>query len=665
MASNSLGDRWVGHPLLAAFTGQRPLSAYVRFSLWDEQASKFQNLPQGIDVSLVDNSPLFSTTTVDTVQTDANGVAHFSIANLSPQFPDLFFLVDTSALPSGFAHHAAFPAEWSTKGWRSSDGKTPGYHEKFAGTTFGSSTDPIEFEIGVVLFITIQVENTTDPGSFIFLLPETPVSLHAGGIFQSTVDLSTKSDDHGIAHFFSFDIEPGSNIDITIYATNNAGSNKFPFLQGVYVDDWPGIPSTTWSYFISSTLANLTNLDKTSTGSATAGWVVKLTAQVSAHTCAAFTFLQNLTELNCLLHYSVPGWQDYLGGRINMRALLAGGLSLPSTSLPEAGSINLPKDFDDWREGQFHEFAHQILWILGNLSLADIAYSYCLGSGVMSHSWHARYNTHHALLEGWAEAFAYIFNLEYFTVTKQSGKFFLKFKRNYVYKGTLISLPTSSYVTDSNEIEFASGVLDQERNWGESVEGMFAAGLLYVFRKHVMKNFSSGSPAIPPAPGGDIRTHPSLAWLTSTAPSGIQTRERFRRTFVAPALAMANRPSPTTTAFIDAMRVANMPPDGSVSDWNEIRDILQDFYLAKPEIVIISPAQIGASGGTTVQIQGYHFATGASTEIFFGVNKATITSLSNGIITCIAPAGSAGTTVDLKLTSDDGSDLKPNAITYS
>lgn len=72
-----------------------------------------------------------------------------------------------------------------------------------------------------------------------------------------------------------------------------------------------------------------------------------------------------------------------------------------------------------------------------------------------------------------------------------------------------------------------------------------------------------------------------------------------------------------------------------------------------PVITELSPTHGTASGGNTVTIKGTEF-TGA-TSVKFGVNAATgVVVVSAGEITAKAPAGTAGSTVDVSVTTSEG-----------
>jgi alpha-tubulin suppressor-like RCC1 family protein len=77
------------------------------------------------------------------------------------------------------------------------------------------------------------------------------------------------------------------------------------------------------------------------------------------------------------------------------------------------------------------------------------------------------------------------------------------------------------------------------------------------------------------------------------------------------------------------------------------------FYYERPTVKKVSPKKGPASGGTSVTITGVNF-TGA-TAVKFGANNATgVTVNSDSSITCVSPAGSAKTAVDVTVTTSNG-----------
>lgn len=655
MSSNSPGTRWIGHPLLGAFAANRQLTVYVRFKMWDTVDKKFEYLPPGIDVSLVDGSPLFSNQTLATVQTDAAGIANFNIVNLTPQFPDMCFVVNTAQITLPFAHHPALPPEWSTKGWRSSNGLEFGYKEQFSGTTFGTSASPIEFEIGVFFFLNIRVESTSEPGAggYMNLLPHTVVTLNAD-TFLSSITLTEKVDDLGIARFYSFFIEPESDITLELEARNDSTGSGFPFLQNVFVDDWLGVTSSALTFSVGTAQTRLAANDRTAIGKDNGNLLdahaIKLTEMNNGELCAAFTSLKNLAELNCLLHYAVgsPDWNDYSGQHINIGFVASVGMSWPTNV------INLPPSYYKRRDDQIHEFSHQLLWKWGNYLSLGIFSEYCpiLGDATGDHFWDRLVNPEHALLEGWATIFELLASKNKVEVSKDAlgGKLTV-----YPY----YSLPHFSLpIKDINKVVIPSSELTT--NWGESVEGVFAAAMFNLFCQYVLLppwTRPASGPIIPATATGDITQLAHFGWLKASGQDALGVRKRFKDIFVEPAKALSNLNNPTTSDFIDAIRGLNP------ADWDTIRPILQNHFLAFPQIEDVEPAVISSAGGL-IDIIGRHFIPDPSTKLYVDAELVPSTIQSSRKITCLAPARAAGSIVSVMLQSPDGDDILVDGLKY-
>jgi len=110
-------------------------------------------------------------------------------------------------------------------------------------------------------------------------------------------------------------------------------------------------------------------------------------------------------------------------------------------------------------------------------------------------------------------------------------------------------------------------------------------------------------------------------------------------------------------------------PAGAASDaqflTNPASNLTQRLYNGvDPTIAVISPAIGTDLGGTTVTITGTGYLAG-STSVMFGGASASVGTVTATTITCIAPAGAAGTTVDLQVAVAGRSVTAVAAYTYS
>jgi hypothetical protein len=684
MPSSPVGARWLGHPLVNVFLGQRTLSAHVKFVMWDLLAipvPAFTPLPANISVDLVHDGS--SATIIDKQKTDTDGTAAFAIPVLSPEFPNMFFVVHTQDLPIGHGGHAAIPATWSTKGWKSSDGKTLGYNPGFKGTSFGTAAKPIEFDIGLLILMQIKVESTSEPGTTLVMLPNTPVTLHVDSPTMPPTSINKTVDAKGDVQLHSFDIAAGSSVAITLSGKNDTTDGNFPFLKNVETYEY-GIPIVT-SYTLSPSLTGLVALDSTTIGRGSSGpHTITIYSTTDSRICGAMTVLKNLTELNSLIHYAAPlDCDDYQGKFVNLGSPLFGGLSFPD------GSISLPTSFERDREGQIHEFTHQLLWRWGNFSSVSVALDYCFGKGVMNHEWTDLTNTHHALLEGYPEAFAYIFEAEDIKLKRVADQYEVSYlydgnKDGYkipVRKAVVAKLSTSILTLLGifpSETPIAANVLDADLNWGENVEGLFGAALCHLFREYVIPAGTPGwnSRILPTILSGEITGLPQLYWLTASDAGSNAARQRFQNIFVNPAKALSGWDNPTTTLFVDAMRAWNLP------DWPIILAILKTYFIGSPQLKAVylagDPAPLGAEGlfgfqhqptdipaaGGPIEIIGRHLPFDFDTEILIGGTLIPFTIVNPSKITCVAPARPPGTLRTIRLFSPEGNDTLPDALRY-
>ena len=89
------------------------------------------------------------------------------------------------------------------------------------------------------------------------------------------------------------------------------------------------------------------------------------------------------------------------------------------------------------------------------------------------------------------------------------------------------------------------------------------------------------------------------------------------------------------------------------------------YFFSVPAVSSVSPTAGPAAGGTTVTISGSNF-TGATAVTFGSTPAASFTVNSNGSITAVSPAGTAGTRVDITVTGPGGTSttLSADQFTY-
>ena len=94
-----------------------------------------------------------------------------------------------------------------------------------------------------------------------------------------------------------------------------------------------------------------------------------------------------------------------------------------------------------------------------------------------------------------------------------------------------------------------------------------------------------------------------------------------------------------------------------------LRSHLVNVYPA-PFVNSVGPASGPRGGGTTVTITGQHFS--GATSVKFGGNAATTyTVLSDTSIRAVAPAGTSGQTVDIRVSTQGGTSPVVNGDRYT
>lgn len=90
-------------------------------------------------------------------------------------------------------------------------------------------------------------------------------------------------------------------------------------------------------------------------------------------------------------------------------------------------------------------------------------------------------------------------------------------------------------------------------------------------------------------------------------------------------------------------------------------------YHARPTLTAVTPPNGPAAGGTTVTLSGSGFqlnSPGTNTVTIGGVSAASVSVLGDTELTCITPAGTAGTTLDVVVTNANGTATLFGAFSY-
>jgi hypothetical protein len=666
MTSNALGTRWAGHPLLT-LPVPRHLDAWVKFTMWNKDSRAFEKLPAGQDVTMMDGS-----TPLHQQPLDANGTATFHIPVLTPDAPDLSFTIDLAGIPPSDFGHAALPPNWSTKGWRSAGGTSAGHYPDFAGNLIGASANPVEFQVGVAIFMLFEFDSTSEPGQKLRLLPNAPVKMRAKKTGATAVEIDAAVDSDGVVEFFSFDILPGASIAFSIPMRIHAVSGHFPYIGPIFVSHFTSAIPHTIEFDVPASVSTLAGNDLTTIGlpgGPAQAKSLQTFADGNQDICAAVTVMKNITELNGLIHHTAGAdWTDFANCHVNLGFFKDSGISWP------VGSINLSTTFTKIRHDQLHEAAHQLLWKWANYTTASIAGEYCLGliqslftpaissNARMNHALWWVINPENALLEGWATIFEFItgYSAVSLNVVPTEARLVLEWTRNSVVESGYYKIAKPISHWPGSTAQAIISPLELQADWGESCEGMFAGAMFNLFKKYVLQTPNLALPSlIPPTVDGDITQHPHLAWLTGTTSADQDARDRFVNVFVEPAKAIAGISNRTVVDFIDKLKIIN------ANDWDaHFVPIMKHFHMGGPRMTSVSPKIVASAGNTTVTIQGTRIISGPATKVFFGGIPATGLSIGTNGLTCVAPSATAGAIVDLKLVTADGEHVDPLAITY-
>ena len=92
-------------------------------------------------------------------------------------------------------------------------------------------------------------------------------------------------------------------------------------------------------------------------------------------------------------------------------------------------------------------------------------------------------------------------------------------------------------------------------------------------------------------------------------------------------------------------------------------DLFTYFATPVPAISTVSPTGGPAGGGTTVYISGSGLT--GTTQVSFGTHTAPWSVINDGLIRATSPSGTAGTSVDVIVTTPGGTATAPSAFAYS
>jgi outer membrane protein OmpA-like peptidoglycan-associated protein len=572
------------------FTIFNRINIFAKFEVWNLTTKAFEPLPAGVNVDLMDDDLAFNDR-ITTQKTDAQGRVHFSLSSFSgsgEDNPDLFFLVK----PAGRNHAGhTLPDEWSTKGWRATDG-SPGLFEDFAGTDLGSEATPLVYRVGLDVHIKLTyLDQSKTPNVTAIAPPNVSISILRRGVKKLQLLTDAQAEAHGVA----FDISGGDSLSLRVdFAVRADGSINMRAAK-VSISAWqtqfPDNQQTSWG---------------------TQAVPVTLNANSNERNVALY-FLKNLRELSVFLFHITGGaWTGFEDLTLFRTAVAGTAYSWP------VGSVNVPSS-DHWNRGTLiHEITHQVMWKELNFSSADIAFEALFGELQLTHFESLLANSEQALIEGWPEFVEAIF----------AGKNLPPIPPHNV---TPVFKTFDDFQNNTNPQPLGPPPL----NRGEQVEGAFANGLWDLFRNQVVTSAVVPDARIPESVNGDI---------TATAPWLLRAdvRNRFLSIIWNPFRDLRSTSGdPTSTDLFNRIRVRNP------ATWHLLQAELQRFNLAMapPTIVSIVPNSGLAAGSTPFTITGNNFVVGM--QVSFGQagggRLATNVVVTNSTtLTGVTPAGSLG-----------------------
>jgi outer membrane protein OmpA-like peptidoglycan-associated protein len=588
------------------FTVQDAISIFVKFEVWDTSTLAFVPLPPGVDVDIVDFN-ILKNTKLTSGQTDALGQVLFNQASLGQAKPDIFFLVHTNSR----AHaHTTLPPQWSTKGWKATDGN-PGFIPNYDGTPIGTPpASPRVFRVGLDFHARFTYLNpgrdTSPPRPRDDPAPKSvPVNAQSGSLGPGPPSKTTlPTDDNGEVHGLLFNVDPGDDFSFVVnFEMTDASIN----LPRAMVND-----PLAWATLAPDADKKLfANNDRTSIGTQTSPEIFRATVEERAH---SFFMLKVLREWSTF-------WFAITGGAWTG----VNGLLLFNTVIPPAtasfsfpvGQVHIHPDQHFERDTVAHELTHQVMWKEADFGSLAIAYEGTLGNLQLFHEVDLLSNGEHALIEGWAETIEAVFSTlgtpPYSVATVHSNGF----------KGLPLGPPPPGQ--------------------GESVEGAFANALWAIFQNHVVTLPTNGH--VPNTPNGNIMGTSAGAYLRDLA-----VRDRFLSMIFRPLQDLKPINRPATTDMIAKIKSRN------AAQWPKLHPEFQAFNLAMdtPTIASVSPSGGNPVGGNTVTIKGSEF-TFNTTTVTIGPNSAVLVAVTDdGILTAKVPAGTLGP-ADVVVTTPGGS----------
>lgn len=617
------------------------VNIFIKFEIWNLTSKKFESLPDGIDVDVMDYDPTFINPDdrLATHKTDKDGRVHFGLPNFEEsgeQAPDLYFLIHPRSGSKTYSGYNLdnLPDEWSTKGWKATDG-SPGYFENYNNTPLGTQTKPLTYRIGMDIHVKLQyLDESKLPAQYAIAPKGIPVSLHTGIHGSKIRQMYTESS--GETHGVVFDVSGGDSITIRVrFELQEDNTINMKIAKIWWLVAW-------------DTFENDNQM--TSIGTQSAPKLLNADPD-DRNMNAALYFLKNYRELSSFLYHITGGAWAGFKELTFYRSTIGTWFSSTPHSWP-IGSVIIPPKSDikdkngnivrtiywHWKRGTIiHEITHQIMWQEVNYSTLGIAYEAIAGQYYMGHRQDFFANTEHALIEGWAEFLEGVF---------MGGNF------------TNVNQPPWNVAQVIDEIPTINNPNPPTRpltnSDGESVEGAFANGLWCIFQNCVL---GSGDAHVPESINGDIMTTPAGTWLGKP-----DVKSRFLSIIWQPMLDLKPMNNPTTTDMIRNIYLRNR------SQWGQIQIELNKYNMAmSPLLSSIFPVSGSATGNQSFTLRGSNFVSDIQVSFIQATTgprlAIDIKVVNQTTITGKTPAGVVGP-ADVSITAFTGTDKLPAGYAY-
>ncbi len=188
-----------------------------------------------------------------------------------------------------------------------------------------------------------------------------------------------------------------------------------------------------------------------------------------------------------------------------------------------------------------------------------------------------------------------------------------------------------------------------------------SATLASAFSFHALPTVTAVSPASGTSLGGTSVTVTGTGFLNFSA--GTNT-VRFGGTSATSVVVASD----TTLTCVTPVGTAGTSVNVQVTNANGSGTLASGYaYHARPTVTSVSPGSGTSLGGTSVTITGTGFTSngaGTNTVTFGGVAATSVVAVSNTTLTCVTPAGTAGTSVTVQVANANGSGSLASGFVY-